>query len=92
MEARLDSGAEKRPVKNLPRSWPRRWVTTPQHAPCLIGHGERSERAGEGLEEVRCGRLEWLGQTGEGKCAIFFIFSDLNAITKSFGAWIGVLA
>lgn len=84
MEADWTPELKKGPAKNLPRSWPPRRVTTPQHARCLRGHGDRSSRAGEGLEEVRGGRREPLGQAEEGKCAIFFRFSDSNVIMESF--------
>lgn len=54
---------KKKGLRNLPWSWPRWWVTAPQHVPCLTGHGQAlrkgSERAGGG--GVKTGQKRKLG-------------------------------
>lgn len=39
---------QKKGVQNLPWSCPQLWVTTPQHAPCLTGHGQAQRKDWEG--------------------------------------------
>lgn len=39
---------QKKGLQNLPWSCPQLWVTTPQHVPCLTGHGQARRKEWEG--------------------------------------------
>lgn len=58
---------QKKGLRNLPWSCPQLWVTTPQHVPCLTGHGQaqRKEREGwGGLKKVKRGRWDYWTRGG----------------------------